>query len=188
MLLRLLIHYGFIYYSFFFSRNRTRYTVHLKYMYAAGVTEGGMGGVLGTFTYWKWEPSSSFSHMYVCVYKYCILYVCVLWAASVWVRAVHFDALLSRSLSLSLELQLPALLARVEGREGGRQTHSVVIWIAASLKRMPQSTPWTWWDRPSWSSVQASSWLGTPLRTCRYTGRPEPDEESPRHCGQRADR
>lgn len=81
VLLRLLIHYGIIYYSFifiFFSRNRTRYTVHLKYMYAAGVTEGGMGGVLGTFTYWKWEPSSSFSLMYVCVYKYCILYVCVL--------------------------------------------------------------------------------------------------------------
>lgn len=34
---------------------------------------------------------------------------------------------LSLSLSLPLELQLPALLARVEGREGGRQTHSVVI-------------------------------------------------------------
>lgn len=115
-------------------------------MYAAGVVEGGMGGCTWYIPMLEREPSSSFSHMCVCVYKY-IICMCIVSSLCV----VACGAFRCSPLLLSLSLFLSSYNCRrcwLRWRGGGRQTHFVVILIAASLKRTPQSTPWTWWDRP----------------------------------------
>lgn len=142
--LRLLIQYGFI--ILFFCKKQNSLHCSLKIHVCSRGGGGGMGGCTWYIPMLEREPSSSFSHMCVCVYKYII---CMCIVSSLCVGAC--GAFRCSPLLLSLSLFLSSYNCRrcwLRWRGGGRQTHFVVILIAASLKRTPQSTPWTWWDRP----------------------------------------
>lgn len=128
---------------FFFFKKQNLLHCSLKiHVCSRGGGGGGMGGVLGTFPCWKGNLALV-SLICVCVclymYVYCEQPLC---------RCVRCISMLS---SPGLSLSLSSYNCRrcwLGWRGGGRQTHFVVILIAASLKRTPQSTPWTWWDRP----------------------------------------
>lgn len=156
-------------------------------MHSWGRVAGAGIVVLGT-SHIEREPSSSFS--YVCVCKL-LSYICVCVVSSLCVGACGAFRCVPLPLSLVVsprsELQLPALQAPHSTKKRGVGGKRILVVAAALLKRTLQSTPLTWWDRPPWFSDRASSWRGRPRRTCRCIGKPEPDAESPQHCGRRAD-